>query len=214
MDYTQFLKFDRNNQLQMVQLDSRYGRTQLNWGYTLALWVRTGEDIIAEADPWSAKESAHVFKFENVLEMYFESKLSVKFFVNALKNYQGTTTKALTVPMGQWANIQFTIGQYTGYEIRLYDIQRRLQQRIYEPDTNFYEQLPNGKLHFFSYFRGYARDLLLYGTKRTLPVWGQPGAGSISTEANLLAYFNLARSNIAGSNAYVQSLARPGNASP
>jgi hypothetical protein len=50
----------------------------------------------------------------------------MRFYFMAKKNYYEYRSSPFFVPDNEWVNIQLSIGRYTGYEIKLYDVYKRV----------------------------------------------------------------------------------------
>lgn len=105
-------------------------------------------------------------------------------------------TKSLSVPVGQWVNIQFAFSQNKGYDLRAYGPQRQLLQSV-KSTTKLAAQVPTNKVNLFKYFKGRARDFALFESRYSLPINTKPGSGDTDSmkKSNLMVYFNLEEAN-------------------
>jgi len=64
----------------------------------------------------------HLYYLDEVVMLYYESPNQMRFYFMAKKNYYQYRSSPFFVPNNEWVNIQLSLGRYTGYNIKVFDV--------------------------------------------------------------------------------------------
>lgn len=160
-------------------LDNSYGRKQTSYSYTMTMWVFVEAGVATEKNANTARTKSAFVHLDQAFYCFMYSSQNLRCQIQAERGYLEKTTGSVTVPYGQWVNIQFSFTQYNkGFDLRSYNANRQLQSRSFNDKLNFSKQKPNGKLYILPYFRGRVRDIAIFETLKSLPVATPKSSGN------------------------------------
>ncbi len=116
------LDFKYTNMVGTYALNKRFSASFKNYGYTVAMWLKTSPKIIHMANPYAARDNGHIMKINEAFFLWFSAKTQIRAYFFALRDYYESYSKPIFFPLGQWANLQFAFDHYNGYEMRVYDL--------------------------------------------------------------------------------------------
>jgi hypothetical protein len=95
--------------------------------------MKTLPGIRTTVNPQIARSDLSFFDLDEVFALWFFDPTSIRIFFHSVKSFNeyGGQVSAY-FPLGQWANIQIQIDRLVGYEMRVYDMQRREVARVRE----------------------------------------------------------------------------------
>lgn len=81
-------------------------------------------DSPTESDAFKAIFRSDFMRLGEVFYCYLSSPGKIACQIESRFSYLARKTKTLSVPMGQWVNIQFAFSRYKGYELKVYNYLR------------------------------------------------------------------------------------------
>jgi len=81
------------------------------------MWLKSSPNLIHTPNPYAASDVAHIFRLPGRFFLWFSAKNEIKAYFNAKYAYYESYSHPIFFPINQWANIQFSMSQYDGYQI-------------------------------------------------------------------------------------------------
>lgn len=206
-EYDQFINFDESHQLETLELDDRFEKSQSQYDYTVSLTIRPDENQCYTRDYNEAMNECHLYYLDDVIMLYYESPNQMRFYFMAKKNYYQYRSSPFFVPDNEWVNIQLYIGRYQGYNIKVLDVYKRTMYE-YSEVRDMHVMRPKPYLSVLKGFKGQAYDFIMWTEEYDLPVATNDLLDSNDqyVNENCIAYLKFTKSDVADGDRYSQNL--------
>ncbi|CDW77409.1 UNKNOWN [Stylonychia lemnae] len=192
-----------NQQTSYTSIDSRMKTTLLQFQYSTSIWMRIRQN---QTTSTSFSTSTFITQLRGVFSVWMSGTNLMRIRVHASTDSNSKDTNAFYVPYNEWFNLQFTIDQKTGYDIRVYNIFKRLITSD-KQTVSYSGQTVAQQIQVFNNFRGQLKSIIIYQALRTLPLVSPSVPNQAIQDDNLIVYYNLDQSNFNGNNQF-KSIAR------
>jgi hypothetical protein len=100
----------------------RWAPKNVGWEYTVSMWVFIRSDSCSQANPKDPNNQCYLVSLNDAFIVYQPQPNQVAIFFHNDKIFNQLVSKKAFVPHNQWINIQITMNQYKGYQIKVYDV--------------------------------------------------------------------------------------------
>ena len=150
--------------------------------------MKTYPGIPTTNSPQVARDGKSFFEIGEVVAIWFNDPTSIRLFFHSSRQLLERASNSIFFPLGQWANFQFTFDRLSGYDMRVFDAQRRQIAQTRE-SIYLYDQLPNGQLVPLRNFRGFIKQIMIYNVRLNLPIDQTNGNSEMIKDNSLILYY-------------------------